>query len=189
MTRVKVTVERLGVYRPEEHIDNPKDYADNVDARQYDPRLRGPVDSREIQIDQRTGMKNYIANEQGGWATSTKYIRDSLLKAIDLGRRATVDADRYEALRLLGQVFPPTGVKPLTPLLFKSRLMILVTAYVGRSYRTLELDRISPYRTRLHTSLPPRRQQHSNIPSQRKTCLANDHRNLRRRRLHPLPPR
>ncbi|KAJ5670378.1 uncharacterized protein N7477_005741 [Penicillium maclennaniae] len=32
----EVTSERLGVYRPEEHIDNPKDYADNEDARQYD---------------------------------------------------------------------------------------------------------------------------------------------------------
>ncbi|KAK5174851.1 hypothetical protein LTR16_011471, partial [Cryomyces antarcticus] len=29
----EVTDERLGVYRPEEHIDNPRDYADNVDAR------------------------------------------------------------------------------------------------------------------------------------------------------------
>ncbi|MCJ1231937.1 hypothetical protein MMC12_008616, partial [Toensbergia leucococca] len=29
----EVTDERLGVYRPEEHIDNPKDYADNADAR------------------------------------------------------------------------------------------------------------------------------------------------------------
>lgn len=47
--------DRLGVYRPEEHIgipphdraantDNPRDYADNKDARKYDPRLRGPVD-------------------------------------------------------------------------------------------------------------------------------------------------
>jgi hypothetical protein len=101
---IQVTIDRLGVYRPEEHIDNPKDYADNVDARQYEPRLRGPVDPRELQIDPRTGMKNYIANEQGGWTTSTKYIRDSLLRAIDLGRRAATDAERYEALRLLGQV-------------------------------------------------------------------------------------
>lgn len=103
-------MDRLGVYRPEEHIDNPKDYADNVDARQFDPRLRGPVDPRELQIDARTGMKNYMANEQGGWVTSTAYIRDSLLRAIDLGRRAVVDADRYEALRLLGQVINPPPV-------------------------------------------------------------------------------
>lgn len=36
----EVTADRLGVYRPEEHIDNPKDYADNLDARAYDNRLR-----------------------------------------------------------------------------------------------------------------------------------------------------
>jgi len=46
----EVTEERLGVYRPEEHIDNPKDYADNKDARQYDPRLRGPVQHIELQV-------------------------------------------------------------------------------------------------------------------------------------------
>lgn len=28
----EVTLERLGCYRPEEHIDNPKDYADNMDV-------------------------------------------------------------------------------------------------------------------------------------------------------------
>jgi hypothetical protein len=58
---------------------------------------------RELEVDPRTGMKNYIANESGGWATSTNYIRQSLLKAIELRRRARSDADLYEALRLLGQ--------------------------------------------------------------------------------------
>ena len=101
----KVTEERLGVYRPEEHIDNPKDYADNADARQYDSRLRGPVDRRELEVDSRTGIKNYIANDDGGWATSTKYVRQSLLKAIECGRRGeNNDTDMHEALRLLGQV-------------------------------------------------------------------------------------
>jgi hypothetical protein len=52
----EVTTQRLGCYRPEEHIDNPKDYADNEDARQYDRRLRGPVDERrELAIDPQTG--------------------------------------------------------------------------------------------------------------------------------------
>ena len=102
-----MTEDRLGVYRPEEHIDNPKDYADNVDARQYDPRLRGPVDPRELQVDPRTGIKNYIANDDGGWVTSTRYIRQSLLKAIELGRSGKHnEADMHEALRLLGQVKP-----------------------------------------------------------------------------------
>lgn len=52
----EVSEERLGVYRPEEHIDNPKDYADNVDARQYDPRLRPPIIKEELAVDPRTGM-------------------------------------------------------------------------------------------------------------------------------------
>ncbi|CAG8975169.1 hypothetical protein HYALB_00004230 [Hymenoscyphus albidus] len=70
----EVTEERLGVYRPEEHIDNPKDYNDNKDAREADPRLRGPIDPTELEVDPETGMKNYIANERGHWATSTVFI-------------------------------------------------------------------------------------------------------------------
>jgi hypothetical protein len=102
----EVTSERLGCYRPEEHIDNPKDYADNIDARQYDRRLRGPVDERvELGIDERTGMKNYIASENLGITTSSGLVRNLFGKAIDLGRRykeTKDDKDFYEALRLLG---------------------------------------------------------------------------------------
>ena len=58
----EVTAERLGCYLPTEHIDNPKGYAEGQDARRLDSRLRGPVDPQELQIDPRTGMKNYIAN-------------------------------------------------------------------------------------------------------------------------------
>ena len=108
----EVTEERLGVYRPEEHIDNPKDYADNQDARQFDPRLRPPVQPVELQIDPDTGMKNYIANERGGWATSANYIRQSFTRSIHFGRQYTAnsgmfskgkEADLCEALRCLGQ--------------------------------------------------------------------------------------
>ena len=105
----EVTDDRLGVYRPEEHIDNPKDYADNVDARKYDPRLRGPVDQQELDIDHNTGMKNYIANEAGGWSTSAGYIRYSFARAIHYGRMYTHgnnkgdEKDLCEALRCLGQ--------------------------------------------------------------------------------------
>ena len=45
-----MTDERLGVYRAEEHIDDPKGYADGEDARKYDPRLRGPMDTAELEI-------------------------------------------------------------------------------------------------------------------------------------------
>jgi hypothetical protein len=107
----EVTAERLGTYRPEEHIDNPKDYADNVDARKFDPRLRGPVSEAELAVDANTGMKNYIANEQGQWATSAGYVRYSLSRAIHFGRMYTHgpsgqrgrEEDLCEALRCLGQ--------------------------------------------------------------------------------------
>jgi len=105
----EVTADRLGVYRPEEHIDNPKDYADNQDARQYDQRLRGPVMPIELAIDPDTGMKNYIANESGGWATSLGYVKYSFARSIHFGRLYTHGAqkgrqeDLCEALRCLGQ--------------------------------------------------------------------------------------
>ncbi|RJE18406.1 HET-C domain protein [Aspergillus sclerotialis] len=105
----EVTSERLGVYRPEEHIDNPKDYADNQDARQYDSRLRPPIRQVELDIDPDTGMKNYIANERGDWATSSAYIRYSLGRSIHYGRKYTSggrkgdESDLCEALRCLGQ--------------------------------------------------------------------------------------
>ncbi|KAM7217179.1 Heterokaryon incompatibility Het-C [Rhypophila decipiens] len=107
----EVTEERLGVYRPEEHIDNPLGYADGEDARKYDPRLRGPIDPRELEIDPQTGMKNYISNERGGWATSAGYLRYSFARCIHYGRVYThgsggssgKEADLCEALRCLGQ--------------------------------------------------------------------------------------
>ncbi|KAF8637884.1 hypothetical protein AX17_002507 [Amanita inopinata Kibby_2008] len=101
----EVTAERLGVYLPVEHIDNPKGYGDGEDARRYHPKLRGPVDPMELQIDQRTGMKNYIANEQGRWDTSKAHVRRVLQECIRLGRMHRSQGrkeDEYEAYRLLG---------------------------------------------------------------------------------------
>ncbi|USP79078.1 hypothetical protein yc1106_06352 [Curvularia clavata] len=100
----EVTRDRLGCYRPEEHIDNPKDYADNIDARDYDRRLRGPVDERrELSVNEDTGLKNYIASENMGITTSAGMVRDLLRRCIDLGRRSGGRGpDFYEALRLLG---------------------------------------------------------------------------------------
>ncbi|KIY03811.1 uncharacterized protein Z520_00502 [Fonsecaea multimorphosa CBS 102226] len=107
----EVTSERLGVYRPEEHIDNPKDYNDNEDARKYDVRLRAPVRDIELQVDMETGMKNYIANGKGDWATSAAFVKYSFERSIHHGRLYTngngffkgKDEDLAEALRCLGQ--------------------------------------------------------------------------------------
>ncbi|GAA5913792.1 hypothetical protein JCM5296_002869 [Sporobolomyces johnsonii] len=104
----EVTEERLGVYLCTEHIDNPKGYAADQpggDARLVDPRLRPPVDPRELEIDPRTGMKNYIANESGTWDTSSRLVRERIRQCIDFGRRARSgggEKDLYEAYRLLG---------------------------------------------------------------------------------------
>ncbi|KAH8174526.1 heterokaryon incompatibility protein het-C domain-containing protein [Sarocladium implicatum] len=102
----EVTAERLGCYRPEDHIDNPKDYAENQDARQYDRRLRGPIDERrELSVDPRSGMKNYIANEEVGIQTSAAHVRDLFGRSIDLARRykdRNNKNDLYESLRLMG---------------------------------------------------------------------------------------
>ena len=107
----EVTQDRLGVYRPEEHIDNPKGYADDQDARKFDKRLRPPIEQKELDIDPQTGMKNYIANEKIGIATSSGYIKFSFTRSIHFGRLYTSgagsskgrDPDLYEALRCLGQ--------------------------------------------------------------------------------------
>lgn len=102
----ELTADRLGTYRPEEHIDNPKNYADNEDARRYDRRLRGPVNERvELAIDEETGLKNYIANERLGIDTSAGLVRNLLGRCIELGRsysRSGDKSERNESLRLMG---------------------------------------------------------------------------------------
>ncbi|KAK8091337.1 Het-C-domain-containing protein [Apiospora phragmitis] len=103
----EVTEERLGCYRPEEHIDNPKGYGGGDDPKRYWHGLRGPVDEdRELAFDPDTGMINYIANErEEGIATSAGLLRHLLGRCIELGREhaATGNDDAlYEAMRLMG---------------------------------------------------------------------------------------
>ncbi|KAI5843816.1 NIMA-interacting protein tinc [Morchella snyderi] len=136
----EVTEDRLGCYRPEEHIDNPKDYADNLDARDYDHRLRGPIDERiELAIDPQTGMKNYIANEHirelnngERMYTSAGLVRDLLRRSIELGRSygrdKTKKADKYEALRLMG-----TGLHCLEDFSAHSNYIELALIEMGQS--------------------------------------------------------
>lgn len=60
----------------------------------------------ELEIDPATGMKNYIANERGNWMTSSAYVRNSLIRSIELGREYKNTgnaAAKYESLRVLGQ--------------------------------------------------------------------------------------
>ncbi|KAF8921834.1 heterokaryon incompatibility protein Het-C-domain-containing protein [Mucidula mucida] len=114
----EVTADRLGVYLCVEHIDNPKGYAEKEgDARQFHPKLRPPVDPRELEIDERTGMKKYMATENEGWDTSTAHIRRVFRACIEHGRRSggQEGADLFEAYRLLG-----TGLHTMEDLLAHS---------------------------------------------------------------------
>ncbi|KAG5977191.1 hypothetical protein E4U56_000155 [Claviceps arundinis] len=126
----EVTADRLGCYRPEDHIDNPKNYADNKDARQYDNRLRGPIDEgRELAIDPASGMKNYIANDGVGIMTSSQHVRNLFTRCIELGRNYKNNGnkpDLYEALRLMG-----TGLHCLEDFLAHSNYCELALIEMG----------------------------------------------------------
>ncbi|KAI0692980.1 heterokaryon incompatibility protein Het-C-domain-containing protein [Cytidiella melzeri] len=125
----EVTKDRLGVYLPVEHIDNPKGYAQvEGDARQYDPRLRPPVNPEELEIDRRTGMKMYMATENRGWDTSTAHIRRVFRECIAKGRRAQGKdgQDLFEAYRLLG-----TGLHTMEDLLAHSNWCELALHRMG----------------------------------------------------------
>ncbi|KAG9041223.1 hypothetical protein FS837_012535 [Tulasnella sp. UAMH 9824] len=106
----EVNSERLGVYLPVEHVDNPRGYADGQDARTSDPRLRPPVNPEELLIDPSTGMKNYMINEAGGWDTTAAFIRRQLQAAATQGRAAIAtnsDTMKSDAYRLLGSALHP----------------------------------------------------------------------------------
>lgn len=56
-----------------------------------------------MSVDERTGLKNYIASEDLGIMTSASMVRDLFRRCIDLGRRSGGSGpDFHEALRLLG---------------------------------------------------------------------------------------
>ena len=86
----EVTSERLGRYRPEEHIDNPKGYDGGLHRG-----LRAPVQEvPELEIDERSGMKNYIANQDYAEInrTSHDYVREQLVAAITCARMRDQEA-------------------------------------------------------------------------------------------------
>ena len=57
---LQVNMDRLECFWLEEHVDNPKDYVDNLDAYQHGRRLPGPVDQRrELSLNSQTGPKLY----------------------------------------------------------------------------------------------------------------------------------
>ncbi|KAF8599907.1 heterokaryon incompatibility Het-C [Ceratobasidium sp. AG-I] len=127
----QVTFDRLGVYLPVEHIDNPKGYPEKVeDARTIHPGLRPPVNQLELEIDQHTGMKSYIATEGQSWDTSAAHVRRTLAACIRLGRQASGGTGpvMWEAYRLLG-----TALHTLEDLLAHSNWCELGLLKLGHS--------------------------------------------------------
>ena len=88
----EVTAERLGCYRPEEHIDNPKGYESGPGAPYSQLRLQ--VLPEELAVHKRTAMKNYVANQDftGVNDTSLDYIEKQLVAAIACGRARDPEA-------------------------------------------------------------------------------------------------
>lgn len=89
----EVTPERLGCYRPEEHIDNPDGYEGGSNGPYRQLRLQ--VLPEELKVQQSTAMKNYIANQEftGINDTSLDYAEKQLVAAVACGR--TRDAEAY----------------------------------------------------------------------------------------------
>ncbi|MCG5052951.1 MAG: hypothetical protein KA712_08320 [Myxococcales bacterium] len=80
----EATLKGVGVYRPEEHIDNPKGC---IDGTGIDPDFRGPVIPYEIEVDPRAMMKNYIhGGPFGGIATAKGHMTLQLKAAASAGR-------------------------------------------------------------------------------------------------------
>lgn len=107
----EVTDERLGSYRPEEHVDNPKGYDAGIPADPNAPSitdqdgvktgyrisdgLRPAIDPKELDVDLKSGMKNYIANSPEVGAvnhTSADFIEKQLIAAITCGRQGDEEA-------------------------------------------------------------------------------------------------
>ncbi|WP_002622016.1 HET-C-related protein [Cystobacter fuscus] len=88
----RVTPKMLGVYRAEEHIDNPHGIEDHS---RDDKDFRKKWTQEEVAIDPATGMLNYIANRKGDWVTSAAYVENELRAAAALGMTP-------EGLRFLG---------------------------------------------------------------------------------------
>jgi len=136
-----------------EHIDNPKGYAEGKDARTYDKRLRPPVDSKELEVDPLTGMKNYIANEAGHWDTSLAYVRRSLKSSIHFGRLYRLLGKvewKWEAYRQLGSAVS----EPLVVILVHHLNLSELAAHFGRLYCSFQLLRACIDKLGIRGSLP-----------------------------------
>ncbi|WP_250655781.1 type VI secretion system tip protein TssI/VgrG [Alkalimarinus coralli] len=100
----------LGVYRPEEHIDNPLPAGKReewVDASTIDPDFAPPPTELQLALNPTTGLKNYIGTATKGqsFPTAKDYMSAQLTKAMAAGK--TDEGLRYfgQALHVLEDFF------------------------------------------------------------------------------------
>jgi hypothetical protein len=110
-----VTTAKLGVYRPEEHIDNPEGI---LDGSSVDPAFHGPVLPAEIAVDPNTGLKAYFATS-GPFKTAAGFVERSFRSAIAAGFTP-------EGRRLFGQ-----GMHTLEDLFAHSNFIELAMVSLG----------------------------------------------------------
>lgn len=108
--KLKVTPEKLGVYRPHEHIDNPL----VIDPPFADPRMRDPdfepwvlQDNPVLGVDPDTSRKRYIAR-------SVDYITQELRLAMRLGRSLDGLRNLGAALHVVEDLFAHSNFAELS---------------------------------------------------------------------------
>lgn len=96
-----VTLTRLGVYRPSEHIDNPRvEAADTFDLAERDPDFEPWVVTGDalLQVDPDTSMKRYIQR-------SVEFMQGQLREAMQQGRTTDGLHSLGSALHVLEDLF------------------------------------------------------------------------------------
>ncbi|KAI9138698.1 heterokaryon incompatibility protein Het-C-domain-containing protein [Paraphysoderma sedebokerense] len=101
----RVTPERLQLYRPEEHVDNPSYLLTTPTNQDMDPRFRGPLAPEEISISDTTSEKNYIlpsldASRQPAHMTIITHFRNTLTKAAQLMKQSTLGGGDAGSLKV-----------------------------------------------------------------------------------------
>ncbi len=114
----RVTPQRLGVYRYEEHIDNPKGLKDDTGI---DPRLNREPDPGSSTINETTWLMKYIDQDVNGHPCALSYMKAELQAALKEGETA-------EGRRRFGQ-----GLHVLEDFFSHSNFMELALRSVGHS--------------------------------------------------------
>lgn len=128
-----VTMANLGVYRSEEHIDNPFKLED---ASRDDPGFNGACtdeNAAPLQPDD-WARKRFIRHGGGGWPTAAQYLSQELWAAWSGGRGSA------RALRRLGN-----GLHTLEDFFAHSNYIELALRRIGRETGDAAMQRVDPW--------------------------------------------